>query len=106
MLKSDKLRDAEKTFRTALELDTNNAPAHSGLAMALYGMEKDALASAEAKKAIALDTNAARAHLVLGLIASNRQDIAGAKKAYKRYLELEPKGEYAEEVRRFMRAQQ
>jgi CheY-like chemotaxis protein/Flp pilus assembly protein TadD len=106
LLRSDKLKDAEKQFRAILQGDPNIAEAHSGLAMALYGLEKDAAAGQEARKALALSANSARAYLVLGLIASNKQDIAAAKKAYKRYLELEPNGEYAEEVRRFMKAQQ
>jgi hypothetical protein len=104
-LRGDKLKDAEKQFRAVLASDPNLADAHSGLAMALYGLERDGPAGVEARKAIALNSAAARAHLVIGLIASNKQDIAGAKKAYKRYLELEPSGEYAEEVRRFLKAQ-
>jgi Tfp pilus assembly protein PilF len=105
-LRSDKLKDAEKQFRAILQGDPNLAEAHSGLAMALYGMEKDGAAGAEARKALTLNSGSARAYLVLGLIASNKQDIASAKKSYKRYLELEPNGEYADEVRRFMKAQQ
>jgi CheY-like chemotaxis protein len=105
LLRNDKLKDAEKQFRAVVANDPNLADGHSGLAMALYGLEKDGPAGIEARKAIALNAAAARAHLVIGLIASNKQDIATAKKAYKRYLELEPKGEYADEVRRFLSAQ-
>lgn len=105
-LKNDKLKDADKQFRAVIEAQPNNAAAHSGLALVLYSMERDAQAAASAKKALALEASSARAHLVLGLVASNKMDIAAAKKSYQRYLELEPKGEYASEVRRFMQAQQ
>jgi hypothetical protein len=55
------------------------ASQRTGLAMALYGMEKDGAAGAEARKALTLNSGSARAYLVLGLIASNKQDIASAK---------------------------
>jgi CheY-like chemotaxis protein len=104
-LKGDKLMIADKNFRAVLEATPNSAVAHSGLAMVLYSMERDTQAAASAKKALAIDANSARAYLVLGLVASNKQDIATAKKSYSKYLELEPKGAYAAEVRRFMQAQ-
>jgi CheY-like chemotaxis protein len=105
-LKGDKLKDADKQFRSVIEAQPNNATAHSGLALVLYSMERDAQAAAAARKALSLEASSARAHLVLGLVASNKLDIVAAKKSYQRYLELEPKGEYASEVRRFMQAQQ
>jgi len=48
---------------------------------------------------------AARGHLVVGLIAGNARDTRAARQAYERYLQLEPNGHYAEEVRRFLKAQ-
>jgi hypothetical protein len=104
-LNADRLKEAEKHFRAVIDADAKNASAHSGLAMVLFNFEKDAAAAASARTAISLDAKAARAYLVLGLVASNKQDLPGAKKNYQRYLELEPKGRHADEVRSFMQAQ-
>lgn len=105
LLRAEKSKDAERQFRAVLGAAPKNAQARSGLAMALYNLAKDSAASHEAKEAIALDPSTARAHLVAGLIATNKHDISAAKSAYQRYLELAPTGEYAEEVRRFLKAQ-
>jgi tetratricopeptide (TPR) repeat protein len=45
---------------------------------------------------------APQAHYILGSLAAQRDDDAGAKKHFQKYLELEPNGAQAEEVKKFL----
>jgi tetratricopeptide (TPR) repeat protein len=56
-----------------------------------------------ADKALAVNADNARAHLVKGVRLHELKRTAEAKSHYERYLELEPKGEHASEVRRTLR---
>jgi len=62
-------------------------------------MKQSALARAAAEHALALDPRHAGATLLLGFLAQQKKDNEASKKLYARYLELDPQGEYVDEVR-------
>jgi tetratricopeptide (TPR) repeat protein len=101
--------EAEAAFKKAIELDANAAEAYSGLA-ALYNAQKkyDLAAEAGAKAAslsggigaaVQANPNMALAQYQLGMTALNLGQIPDAVKALEIYLQLEPNGEKAAEVK-------
>jgi hypothetical protein len=96
-------------FQKALALyDQANALAPEDPAVALgrglnyYELGDLDHASAALTKALELDGKSARAELMLGAIAQERHQNDMAKQHYKRYLELDPKGEHAAETRELL----
>lgn len=102
-LAADKYEEARQLFSGVIERDAQNAQAEAGLAMALFGLRKDPEAKERAEAALAKNDQTALAHLVLGFIHSNRGDEASATQRYQRYLELEPTGRYATELKSFLK---
>jgi Flp pilus assembly protein TadD len=61
-------------------------------------------AAAHARRAVALDPNLAEAYAYLGFAQSEAGRKREALTAYRQYLELAPRGRYAEDVRAIVRA--
>jgi Flp pilus assembly protein TadD len=57
-------------------------------------------ALAPARRAAFIDSEFPDAHLALGVVRQERGNLEGALDSYSRYLELQPKGQYAESIRR------
>src|SRR5207248_7338325 len=62
------LKDATKSFETAIKIQPNSAAAHSGLAFVLLLRNKLTPAFAEARLTLSLDSAIADAHYVVGLV--------------------------------------
>lgn len=101
-LKRESYGKARDAFQKVLEVDADNAAAIAGLAQALYGLRSDAAAVKEARRALEKDENQPLAHLVLGFVASDAGREKDAQASYRKYLELDPNGPYAAELRRFL----
>jgi TolB-like protein/Tfp pilus assembly protein PilF len=90
---------AEELYREALAIDPEYAPGWSGLALnyrrqgnigSIAYQDGTALAREAAEKALAVDPSHALAHTILGLIAENEGDLAGAARHHERALALDP----------------
>ena len=99
LLKRGKYRAAVAQFRKAVELRPDSVPALLALGDAF--LEGDQLRNAvkPLQQAAQLDANNARAQLLLGTVFQGLGREKEAVAAYKRYLELEPHGEFAGDVR-------
>ncbi len=95
------LRAAAGLFAQAIARDPGFADAHAGLADALallpvYGLTSAdsalPIARREAERAVALDSVNADAWSTLGLVAKSAGDWAGAERALRRSLSLDPNG--------------
>jgi serine/threonine-protein kinase len=84
------LGEAIGYYRAAVALRPANAPAHTGLGVALYHQGHVAEGIAEFRKAIALDPKLAPAHSDLGLAMEEQGDVAGAIAEHKKALALDP----------------
>jgi DNA-binding response OmpR family regulator len=99
LLKRGKYRAAVEEFRKAVELRPDSVPALLALGDAY--LEGDQLRSAvkPLQQAARLDPRNGRAQLLLGTVFQGLGREKEAVLAYKRYLELEPHGEFAGDVR-------
>jgi len=95
-------KDAEAACLAARDANPESADAHGLLAHALFNRNKkrDALASAE--RAVKLNPKLADQYVIIGGVRQEDGDVEEARRAYQRYLELEPKGSYAGELRAIM----
>jgi Flp pilus assembly protein TadD len=71
----------------------------AALGRALYDDGRTAEAGAELRRAVAVGPGNADAWLALGEVLRARGEVAGARAAYERYLELDPGGRWAPDVR-------
>ncbi|HYQ81415.1 MAG TPA: tetratricopeptide repeat protein, partial [Anaeromyxobacteraceae bacterium] len=85
-------------YRRALAAKDTSV-AHAGLGRALYDGNQPREAQEALLRAIELDARNARAWLALAEIYVEQDRKADARRAYLRYLELEPNGPYARDVR-------
>jgi tetratricopeptide (TPR) repeat protein len=99
LLKRGKYRAAVAQFRKAIELRPDSVPALLALGDAF--LEGDQLRNAvkPLQQAAQLDPKNARAQLLLGTAFQGLGREKEAVAAYKRYLDLEPTGEFAGDVR-------
>jgi CheY-like chemotaxis protein/cytochrome c-type biogenesis protein CcmH/NrfG len=99
LLKRGKYRAAVAEFRKAVALRPDSVPALLALGDAF--LEGDQLRNAvkPLQQAAQLDPRSARAQLLLGTVFQGLGREKEAILAYKRYLELEPHGEFAGDVR-------
>ncbi|HYX90787.1 MAG TPA: tetratricopeptide repeat protein, partial [Myxococcaceae bacterium] len=99
----EKFRKAASTFRRALALKPDSADAKAGLGVALVGSDAGDSSYREAisllNEALKQDGENARAWLALGLayqmLGRDKQAVA----PYRKYLVLEPRGRFADDVR-------
>jgi tetratricopeptide (TPR) repeat protein len=94
-----RMKDAEAACLAARDANPKSAEANGFLAHALLnrGRRREALAAAEL--AVKLNQKWADPYAVIGTIHQDAGEIADARRAYQRYLELEPHGSYANELR-------
>jgi hypothetical protein len=83
----------------ALKLDNSLTVPILTWAMAEFQRGRVPIAVTWAKRVLEVDDRLADAHLIVGVAEQNANHIPAAKAAYKRYLELAPKGPYARDVR-------
>lgn len=98
-LDAGKTTEALARFKRAVARMPKSPDAWFGLALARTDLKQSALARAAAEHALALDPRHAGATLLLGFLAQQKKDNETSKKLYARYLELDPQGEYVDEVR-------
>ncbi len=92
------LRGAIADYRRAIAAKETSA-ALAGLGRALHEAKQPALAVKVLRRAVQLDPRNAGAHLSLGEVYRRMARKKEARAAFERYLELEPGGERAREVR-------
>ena len=98
-LRGGKYREAIAHFRRAVRERPQAVPALLALGDAYLEADKPRSAVPPLESAARLDPASGRAQLLLGTAWQSLGQNAKALKAYRRYLELEPKGEYARDVR-------
>jgi CheY-like chemotaxis protein len=99
LLQRGRYRAAAQELRKAVQIDGKSVPALLSLGDALLEADDARSALAPLQQAAALDPRSARAHLLLGTAYQSVGRKADALKAYRRYLDLEPQGEFAGDVR-------
>jgi CheY-like chemotaxis protein len=101
---SGRFLEAIADYRRALAV-RSTAPAHVGLARALYDANRAAEALREIEAGIQEDGRYAPAWLLLGEIHQAEGRNKQARSAYQRFLQLEPKGDQAQAVREIIAKQ-
>ena len=94
-----RMKDAEAACTAARDANPGSAEANGFLAHALLNRNRRRESLAAAERAIKLNPKWADAYVVIGGIHQDAGEMADARKAYQRYLELEPHGEFAGELR-------
>jgi Flp pilus assembly protein TadD len=74
----------------------------AALGRALYDAGRTAEAGIELRRAVRVDPGSAAAWLALGEVHLARGEAAEARAAYERYLEIEPRGRWARDVRQVL----
>ncbi|HEY2728967.1 MAG TPA: DUF4388 domain-containing protein [Polyangia bacterium] len=92
-------KDAETACLAAKDANPDSAEACALLGHALFNRKKRREALPWAERAVALDPKRADAYVIIGGVKQAAGDAASAKAAYKKYLELEPTGQYAADLR-------
>ncbi len=94
-----RMKDAEAVCTAARDANPGSAEANGFLAHALLNRNRRRESLAAAERAIKLNPKWADAYVVIGGIHQDAGEMADARRAYQRYLELEPHGEFAGELR-------
>ena len=74
-------------------------PAIDLLAHSLFNRNKRREALSSAERAVKLNPKLADAYVIIGGVLQEDGEVDEARRAYQRYLELEPKGSYAADLR-------
>jgi hypothetical protein len=97
-----KKRDAKAvtaSCEAALDADASLARPLLGFAKAQFERGRSTLAATWARKVLQIDDSLADAYLILGAAEQEARRPSAARAAYQRYLELAPRGAYANDVR-------
>jgi len=94
-----RMKDAEAICTAARDANPLSAEANGFLAHALLNRNHRRESLAAAERAVKLNPRWADAYVVIGAIHQDAGEMADARKAYQRYLELEPHGQYAADLR-------
>jgi hypothetical protein len=92
-------KDAEIACLAAKDADPDSAEACALLGHALFDRKKRPEALQWAERAVELDPSLADAYVIIGGVKQAAADAPAAKAAYKKYLELAPNGQYANDLR-------
>ena len=93
------MRDATTACTAAVEANPDSPKAVALLAHAEFNRSHRKEALSWAEKAIKLDPKTADAYVIIGGVQQDAGRNADAKAAYRKYLELAPKGQYAADLR-------
>jgi len=96
------MKDAEGVCLAARDANPESAEAHTLLAHALYNRNRQREALSFAERAVKLNPKVADAYVIIGGVRQDEGDVEEARRAYQRYLDLEPKGSYAADLRAIM----
>jgi hypothetical protein len=99
LLKRGRYRAAAQELRKAVAIDGKSVPALLALGNALLEADDARSALPPLQQAAALEPVNPRAHLLLGTAYQSVKRKPEALKEYRRYLDLDPQGEYAADVR-------
>jgi hypothetical protein len=99
LLRRGKHRQAIKEFKRAVQLNPGAVPAMLALGDAYLVADEPRNALRPLEKAAQLETRSGRAQLLLGTTYQSLGRNPDAVKAYQHYLELEPNGDFARDVR-------
>ena len=94
-----RMRTPRRACTAARDANPESAEAHGLLAHALFNRNKRREALASAERAVKLNPKLADAYVIIGGVRQDDGDVDEARRAYQRYLELEPKGSYAADLR-------
>jgi CheY-like chemotaxis protein len=94
-----RMKDAEAACTAARDANLDSAEAHGLLAHALFNRNHRRESLAEAERAVKLDPKWADAYVIIGGVHQDAGEMDDAKRAYQRYLELEPHGQFAGDLR-------
>jgi hypothetical protein len=92
------------TCAAAMELDATLAKPLLAWAMSEFRHGRTNVASTWVRKIMTIDPTLADAYLILGVAEQGAAHVAVARQAYRRYLELSPRGAYASDVRSALRS--
>ncbi len=95
----NRMKDAEGACIAARDANPESAEAHGLLAHTLFNRNKRREALTSAERAVKLNPKLADAYVIIGGVRQDDGDVDEARRAYQRYLELEPKGSYAADLR-------
>ncbi len=101
-LRKGNYKEAAKEFQRALQSNANSVPALLALGDAWLEADQPKKALEHLSKAARVDPRNGRAQLLLGTAQQSLKHGREATAAYKRYLELEPGGEFASDVRNIL----
>lgn len=90
---------AETLFNESLQLNPNNAAAHSNLGYIHLDRNDPQAAARHQRQALQVDTQFANAHYGLALALVALGDSVAARSHWERYLELDPQGAFAQQAR-------
>jgi DNA-binding response OmpR family regulator len=94
-----RMKDAEAACTAARDANMDSAEAHGLLAHALFNRNRRRESLAEAERAVKLNPRWADAYVIIGGVHQDAGEMDDAKRAYQRYLELDPRGQYAGDLR-------
>jgi len=91
-LKKDKklISASEMLFKKAIDINSNNVPAHIQLGLLLMGDERIREAEVELKKALSIDENNLWAHNALGIYFNETGKLKEAEEEYRKAIEMDP----------------
>ena len=93
------MKDAEAACTAARDANLDSAEAHGLLAHALFNRNHRRESLAEAERAVKLNPKWADAYVIIGGVHQDAGEMDDAKRAYQRYLELDPRGQFAGDLR-------
>jgi CheY-like chemotaxis protein len=94
-----RMKDAEAACTAARDANMDSAEAHGLLAHALFNRNRRRESLAEAERAVKLNPKWADAYVIIGGVHQDAGEMDDAKRAYQRYIELDPHGQFAGDLR-------
>lgn len=99
-----RFKTALKHYSRAAQLDPNSADASFGVALAAVELYRDELGYQAVFRTLRLAPDHALGNLLAGYLMQTYGDVEGASASYARYLEIEPEGKFALEVRSLLKS--